>query len=93
MNNNDLELIRRAAKAAGVPVQDDTDGSMQKRPILSVPYTSSGMSTAMEWNPLKDGGQALALVALCELDFPKGLYGPDLLRRIVELAAEKCEQQ
>lgn len=67
MDTEELDLLRRAAKAAGVPVQDDTDGTLQARAILSVPYNCHGMMTAHEWNPLRDDGDALRLAVKVNL--------------------------
>lgn len=68
MKSEDLALLRLAAKAANVPVQDDTDGTLQARPILSVPYSCHGMMTANEWNPLRDDATALRLAVALKIE-------------------------
>ena len=59
----DKELLELAAKAAGIPVYESTDGTIQNRPILV--FTSGGAMGTMPyevwWNPLIEDGQALKL--------------------------------
>ena len=59
----DRELLELAAKAAGVPIYESTDGSLQRRPIW-VLKCGGGMGTMPyeeEWNPLKNDSDALRL--------------------------------
>jgi hypothetical protein len=63
MTRDDKELLELAAKAAGVPIYESTDGSLQRRPIWVV-KCGGGMGTMPyeeEWNPLKNDGDALRL--------------------------------
>lgn len=63
------ELLELAAKAAGVPIFESTDGTIQARPIL-VTKCGGGMGTMpyeQEWNPLRDDSTALRLAVSLRL--------------------------
>lgn len=68
MTDEDLTLLRLAAKAAGIPVQDGDDSTIQARPILVIPYNNHGMMTAFEWNPLQNDADAFKLIAKLRID-------------------------
>ena len=59
----DRELLEAAAKAAGVPIYESTDGTLQNRPIWVVECGGAmgTMPYEQEWNPLRDDGDALRL--------------------------------
>ena len=62
----DRELLELAAKAAGLFVAEDIDGSLTEY-FCEEPYAS-----AFEWNPLQDDGDAmrLAVKLQIDIDFP-----------------------
>ena len=70
----DREMLELAAKAAGLKLQWESDGTLQNRMNRpTIPYESHGMNTAIDWNPLTDDGDALRLaVKLC---ITPGNYG------------------
>lgn len=58
----DRQLLQAAAKAAGVPVHDSDDGTVQRRPILALHHMVQGQPYGEhEWNPLTDDRDALRL--------------------------------
>jgi len=59
---NDKELLELAAKAAGIEIQWESDGSIQNRMNRpTIPYFCQNMSSAIDWNPLTDDGDAFCL--------------------------------
>jgi len=66
---NDRELIELAAKAAGIEIQWESDGSIQNRMNRpTIPYFCQNMSSAIDWNPLTDDGDALRLAVKLWID-------------------------
>jgi hypothetical protein len=65
----DRELLERAAKAAGIAVRWERDPSMpfQERWQAMVPCGWVGQPGEMEWNPLRDDGDALRLAVTLDL--------------------------
>lgn len=60
--NTDKELLKSAAKAAGIEGEWMRDYSVvQERWYFNVPYDNQNMLTGFEWNPLADDGNALRL--------------------------------
>ncbi len=65
----DRELLELAAKAAGVELQWESDGTIQNRMNRpTIPYYCQGLSSAIDWNPLTDDGDALRLAVKLEMD-------------------------
>ena len=65
----DKELLELAAKAAGVEIQWESDGTIQNRMNRpTIPYFCQNMSSAIDWNPLADDGDALRLAVKLDLD-------------------------
>ena len=58
----DKELLELAAKAAGVEIEWESDGTIQNRMNRpTIPYFCQNLSSAIDWNPLTDDGDALRL--------------------------------
>ena len=70
----DRELLELAAKAAGITnLQWESDGSMQNRMNrLTIPYECQGMMTGIDWNPLRDDGDALRLAVKLDFEVTQG---------------------
>lgn len=61
---SDKELLMLAAKAAGLPVHESTDGTLQARPILALTHYVMGQPYGeYEWNPLRGDADAFRLAA------------------------------
>ena len=69
----DRELLEMAAKAAGITnLQWESDGTMQNRMNrLTIPYECQGMMTGIDWNPLRDDGDALRLAVKLHMKLEK----------------------
>ena len=66
---NDHELLRAAAKAAGIEIHESDDGTLQKRPIWAVTHFVCGQPYGeSQWNPLNDDGDALRLAVKLEIN-------------------------
>ena len=67
MKTSDLELIKDAAKAAGLPILSVEETHLNIR--------SEGSKSGYRWNPLYDDGDAFTLLVRLELtfDFEAGL--------------------
>lgn len=65
----DRELLELAAKAAGIKgLQFESDGTIQNRANRpTIPYECHGLLAAIDWNPLKDDGDALRLAVKLHL--------------------------
>lgn len=64
----DRELLEYAAKAAGVELQWESDGTIQNRMDRpTTPYYCQGLSSTIDWNPLNDDGDALRLAVKLNL--------------------------
>ena len=63
MTEDDIEIMKYAAKAYGLDVYESKDGTIQQRTILA--FSAGGQMGTMpyevEWNPLRDDDQALRL--------------------------------
>ena len=71
----DRELLELAAKAAGIELQWESDGTVQNRVNRpTIPYFCQGLSSAIDWNPLNDDSDALRLAVklLFETDLGRG---------------------
>jgi hypothetical protein len=65
----DRELLELAAKAAGLPVYESDDGTLQARPILAMKHGGGNgtMPYEQEWNPLRDDAEAFRLAVKLNL--------------------------
>lgn len=69
----DHELLKLAAKAAGIEIHESDDGTLQKRPIWAVTHFVCGQPYGeSQWNPLKDDGEALRLAVKLKLKVYQG---------------------
>ena len=72
-NPTDKELIELAAKAAGIEGEWQRDTNfVQERYRFDVPYNNQGMMTSLEWNPLREDGDALRLAVKLQLEIRPG---------------------
>ena len=72
-NPTDKELIELAAKAAGIEGEWQRDTNfVQERYHFVVPYNNQGMMTGLEWNPLREDGDALRLAVKLQLEIRPG---------------------
>ena len=72
-NPTDKELIELAAKAAGIEGEWQRDTNfVQERYRFVVPYNNQGMMTGLEWNPLREDGDALRLAVKLQLEIRPG---------------------
>ena len=60
----DLELMKRAAKAAGMVVHRGSGWQSDK---LFMPTVGDGTVTGVQWDPLDDDGDALRLAVKCNI--------------------------
>ena len=73
-NLTDKELIELAAKAAGLEGEWQRDTSfVQERYCFEISYINQGMMTGVEWNPLREDGDALQLAVKLQLEIRPGL--------------------
>ena len=70
----DRELLELAAKAAGIPIYESTDGTIQNRPVwvFEAGGAMGTMPFEVRWNPLVEDAQALRLAVKLDIDFYMG---------------------
>ena len=72
-NPTDKELIELAAKAAGHEGEWQRDTNfVQERYCFEISYINQGMMTGVEWNPLREDGEALRLAIKLQLEIRPG---------------------
>lgn len=91
----DKDLLERAARAAGYEVHEGTDGTMQARPVLMMWHYVMGQAyTEVEWNPLRESGQAHDLavkrkIFRCHMDLFHAFYEEERANGLDEYAATR----
>ena len=72
-HQTDKELIELAAKAAGFEGEWQRDTNfVQERYCFEIPYNNQGVMTSVEWNPLREDGDALRLAVKLQLEIRFG---------------------
>ena len=72
-HQTDSELIELAAKAAGIEGEWQRDTNFEQgRYRFVVSYNNQGMMTSLEWNPLREDGDALRLAVKLQLEIRPG---------------------
>ena len=72
-HQTDSELIELAAKAAGIEGEWQRDTNFEQgRYRFVVSYNNQGMMTSLEWNPLREDGDALRLAVKLQLEIQPG---------------------